>query len=600
MTLRRLTRIYFLYLVLESIIGKHLDITESTRSQYLAGTLQKLLDNTTEDIVWKLSNNTKTILTDVADDFLRVTQFKRILINETIICETSQYYTPNYVVIAYFETTETFVNYLKCAKYAKHLVIVDEDILRSENLTNLLNILWKEGILDVTFAIISEKLQLYTWFPMDLNNNCGRITNMRLLPSNNTNVFPKKIAKHLPNCSLRCAWIDAKPFSDLYIKVFEMISAKTSSGLIWENRDKESGINLRLLNKEAEYGYKFYWEESMQKIFENDNVDVLFGYTFINSSTFAYGPMFYTDASYIAVRKAPRILSYRPLLKVFNIYIFIYMFCVYLFVSILIITLKSNGVNLEIFFTFFRLCLANSLPSQSYVEKITKSLFISFTFYSLILNTLYLSKLSSILTNPAFEEPLASREDLYINNLKTIFNHYLEQIYCVVFYASDNPDAIKNCIMVNMSVYDMLIKEVKEQNNSVLSFISILDTYPHLATRVDYFPTFLDEATLYHSYILNKNNPKNAVINYWATEMIEKGLLIKWWNDMKLISTVESYKYMLDDIHKPFTILSLSHLNESFLIIIYGYILSIIIFLLEFFTYFLMKKINLMRDISLV
>lgn len=579
----------YIYILLSYVLilldaRRNFDIVLHKKNEMIKENLRNALLNTNLEILWKISNKQVNILQDLIDDVLHDVELKRVLFHESIIYEKYSFVNSANIIIVMVYDDDL---YKFCDKFnnnmVKYLVLIDEfDV---NKIKEFLKMFFNNGIVDVTVGILNDSIKFYTWFPFNDDSNCGETINLQLVSNEAAfYLFPQKVTRFLPNCTITSARIDAAPFSVLYGKVFKHVSDKT-------------GSNLRFLNKDI--GFKYYWEDTMQTMFENDKVDVIFGYTFINSSDFAYGPMFYTDVSYVAVRKAPRILTYHPLLKVFNIYIFLYILCTYIFLSVLIISVQNKNINVEIFLIFFRICLGNSTPVKSY-EHVTKTLFISYSFYSLILGTVYLSKLSSLLTNPAYEEPVASREDLYINNLQLLFNHYYEKIYCIIFYASDNADALENSIMTNLSFYNLLLKEVNEQNHSVLSFVSLLESYPHLTVRIDYFPSFFDEATLFHSYVLNKNNPKNEVINYWATEMIEKGLMIKWWNDIKLTSLIESYKYMLNNTGKPFTVLNLSHLNESFLIIIYGYIFSITIFVFEFFTYFLMKRINLMRDISLV
>lgn len=587
---RWLSLVFIICFQLKQIAGKNFDVSANIRAKVFAKTLKTVLRNSIEEIVFIVSNSTDNILTDLVDDFLPDIEIKRVLIDESLICELSLINTCTSIIIAQFEATETFANYFKCVKDTKHLLLVEEHIFSSDSIGIFLKSLWKNGILDITFVVIlNEYVQFYTWFPMDFNNNCGRFTNIKLISSsNNTNLFRKKVIKHLTNCRIKCAWIEEKPFSDLYTKVFDLISIKSLSELIMDNKYKEFGI-------------RFYWEDSMLKMFTKQNVDVIFANTFINTSEFSYGPMFYTDESYIAVRKPTRRTSYKPLLKVFSYYLWFVIIAIYILVCFIIILYKSriNIDNIKIFLTLFMVCVGSSLPYKRYIENITRRLFIFYIYYSFILNAMYLSKLSSLLTKPAYEEQVANREDLYLNRLKIHYNAYIEKIYCIVFTASENVDARNLLKEIDYNMYDSVDKLVYDQNYTVVTLKSLLDTYPHLTKQIGYFESFFDVATLFHSYVLKKDNPINIAINYWATELIEKGFVSKLLNDMKRMSTLESYKYLRNNtISHSFAVLTLTHLSEIFVIIMYGYIFSITVFLFEFFTYLLMKKINLMRDTS--
>lgn len=551
----------------------------------LTDCLRNVLLNGKREILWKIPHKKKNIITDLIDDVLHDVELKRVLIDESIICEKYFFVdTSNFIVITYLDSINKVNDYFKCIKYGKQLLLMDDSFPLVNGLENLFKYLWKNGVVDVTIGVLNEQSKFYTWFPFKQTNYCGETFHLELI-SNNVNIFPRKIEKYLPNCILKCAWADDKPFTTLYDKTLHLISSKSYGYYVSED-------------KGVMYGHNFYWEDIIQNMLNKDNFDVVLGYTFINSTDFDYGPMIYSDSSYIGVRKAPKLTEYRPLLRVFNVYLWLSMTFTYVILSIVLITMQRHNriSGIEIFFNLFRVCLGNSLPS---VQNLTRTLFITYSTCSFILNTIYLSKLSSLLTKPMYARPMASREDLYFNNLTTFLNYYSEKIYSTIFYASDNPEALKHIFLIKMNQLNLIEMLVNEQNHSAITYLSLLESYPHLTTQIDYFPTFFDETTLFHSYILRRNNPKNIVINFWGTEIVEKGLIIKWWNDMKQISLLKAYRQSLNNNDdSSYTVLALSHLNEMFLIAFYGYVLSLITLLFEFFTNLLMRKINFMKSSS--
>lgn len=562
-----------------------------------------LLNAGGRSILWKISRE-NNIFTDLIDDVLHDAELNHVLIDGSIImCEMRNKHildeTTNFVVVTHLDAIENFSEYLKCFKYAKYLVFVDRNILGDEKLDDLLKLMWNNDIFDVTIAtqqalvnsnssesvsntnkVSNDSMKYYTWFPLDGDSDCGNVVNL----VETQQLFPQKLSKYLPNCAIKCAFVDDKPFSQLYGDTLVLMSEMAGNSITFDN-------------KKSEYGVYFYWEENMMDMLENDTFDVIYGHTFINSTEFFYGPMFYTDSAYIAARKPHKLSDHHPILKSFNLYLWVFIVFIYFVVCVVAVVLATS--DRSVFLDIFRISLGNSLPTFNNKARVLNILFLTYSCYSLIMTNAYLSKLSSGLTKPVFARPFANREDIYLSALSLYFNAYVDKIHCLIYAASDNPTALSYCIKLNISIYELLEKVVHDQNNTATTYMSMLETYPHLANRIDYFPTFFDTATFYNSYVLRKDNPKNAVINYWSCEIIEKGLAAKWWKDIKRTSEIKwHFRSASDDNPPPFIVLTLSHFYELFLIVAYGYLLSFLALLFEFFAHNCMKKIQTTSDIS--
>lgn len=564
----------------------------NNNNDILADCLKTTLHNAKLDILWKTSNKRRNILlTDLIDDVLHDVLLNRILIDDSIICEKHIFVnSPNFIVITYLNSIEDLIGYFKCIKYAKHLIFIDDFVLNTfdEITERLFQELWNDGVSDIILGVIknSTYVKFYTWYPFDGDNMCGNRFKLNLI-NNCQNLFPIKTNKFLRNCGIQIAFVEAKPFTDLYNKTFSLIGEKVSTEIVFND-------------KVQVYGFNFYWDKIMKTIFQNESTDVIYGHTVINSTNFHHGPMFYSDRSVIAVRKAPKLEHNRQLVEVFDSYLWILIVFMYLVISGILIIIYLRHMNATccgIYLDVYRVSLGNSLPQRQF-ENVTRIVVLFYALYSFIMNTVYLSTLSSLLTKPSYARRIASREDLYINNLSLYFNNLIEKIYKIMFYASDNLEALKHCIILNLNNYELLTWLVKRQQHSIVTFKSLVEVYPHLIERTDYFSTFFGETTLFNSYILKKYNPKNFAINFWATEIVEKGFFVKWWNDMRFTSQLQNYKVIAGDVESPVIVLALKHFRQLFLLIGFGYGFSLIAFLSEFFLYFYMMKINRMKELT--
>nr|XP_023023422.1 uncharacterized protein LOC111511625 [Leptinotarsa decemlineata] len=312
--------------------------------------------------------------------------------------------------------------------------------------------LWKYNVVNVAILLPepenTTKLNVYTWEPYS-NSSCGdnfqdtRVTDscsFGVMETNNS-WFESKIKGELYNCTIKARYIKWPPF----------VTTDVSKGFQKPNSLLNQGIDVNLLNMVASTlnlivlyessNVSFWGEAFVNKSFTGDlslldrndvDVDILLGgYT----KSYARSVYFDCSRSYIqetlvwCVPHELVTLGLKPLIDILNGPVWIGVILLYIIFTLGIWYLSTTDLNqersvysrlgdtsLNNFLVLLGFC-ANTLPKSGLVRFLMGLLII----FSLHLNILYSSYLTSILSSHNFKEKYNSVELIYKYNLDTYF-----------------------------------------------------------------------------------------------------------------------------------------------------------------------------------
>lgn len=213
------------------------------------------------------------------------------------------------------------------------------------------------------------------------------------------------------------------------------------------------------------------------------------------------------------------------------------------------------------------------------------------TFWSIscmILATVYSAGFTSILSYPPRNSPMTTFKDMAINNVVIDLKGLtapLEVIY------SPNPEL--KSLTSHFSDDPTLIQKAIDDGRYATAVKVLANAF---ITETENFPENLKQNLIvlkecignyYTVYVFTKNSPYYQMFNERKTRMIEHGFYMNLYNNL---TTNSKYRYMrnfykIRDRETRFAVLSLSKLRGAFYLLIFGYYISLVVFILELWYY---------------
>ena len=398
---------------------------------------------------------------------------------------------------------------------------------------------------------------------------------------------------NLERCTLRATYIKTTPFvidtdmkfnPGLMISLFNIIQNATGINMEYEYVD--------------EYQDEFISEGKQTKLFKHlkdGQTDIILGRIYMNlmSEHFEPGPQIYTD-ELICVAPKPKIPRiYRNIFKVFSVNSWLLLLGFLLLVIVVYLrTLKfyhQTSDNARVLTEILRASI--NLPVAKIPKRLTlKILMLFYSIYSTHVVAIYLGKLSSIFTIPDVFV-INTAEKFYTNDLYFNITTYIEQLTHVRSFIT-NSDYANSIYVLNQTDYELFRKVATSQENGTITFRSTIKTYSSERATVELFR--LGHYSFCLCYYMKKTNIINKPVVYWTNEVIEKGILSKWWKDIileRVNTTILGNMFPGETV-----VLTMAHYGEVFAILIGGYILAIMVFFMEFALKFYGAKITLMKE----
>lgn len=210
------------------------------------------------------------------------------------------------------------------------------------------------------------------------------------------------------------------------------------------------------------------------------------------------------------------------------------------------------------------------LPSSNTL----RILMITYVLYSMHVNSYFLGKLGSILTHPGFEKGITNIEELAESTVVRPFTYQHHRKLMLTLNDSIAQKLGKKVVNITsfdfISLFDYMLKY---KNTSLSSYESIIKYYAKEQSKLK---------TISGRYLLNmeatyatrRGHPLLDDVNRVIKQILEMGLQKKWLSDMSIRSFEKSNG-------KTQIVLSLEHLQGAFIVLLIGYSISVVIFLLE-------------------
>ncbi|KAG5873730.1 hypothetical protein JTB14_035544 [Gonioctena quinquepunctata] len=519
------------------------------------------------------------------------------------------------------DVIERLEKHLSWNPHAKFLVVSSSTFPRPDKIaTEITKSLWEHKVVNAAVLLLDPRnttnFNVYTWEPYS-NSSCGDNFNTRSTDSCSLGItdtteswFNERITGKLFNCTIRARYIQWPPY----------VTSDVSQGYQKPNALLNQGIDVNLLNmiasvlnlivlyegdNESIWGAAFLNETFTQdfNLLHQNGCDVLLG-----GYTQSYERSLYFDCSrsYIqetliwCVPHEPITLGLGPMIHILSREVWIGVLSMYIIFTSGIWSLskidsketiykKLGNTMLNNFLVFLGL-VANTLPKSSLVRFLMGILIL----FSLHLNMLYSSYLTSILSSHNFKEKYSSIKYIYEYNLDTYFvytdkdyfksydkdeeKHIGEVPISLILQRWKNCDDLKACAEHLLTFKNSALCVPKLHKDYVFNNDEVLSPNKNLVhclkTHVVSFPIIL---------IMRRGFPMYDLFQKLMNRIKSAGFIAKWEGDIlrdKRKSRISDLETVLDE-----ATIKLNNLLPIFNMLLVGNIFSIVIFIGEFFAH---------------
>lgn len=468
----------------------------------------------------------------------------------------------------------------------------------------ILSIAYNHGVSHIALAIYTnESIIFRSWFPFDKVNRCGRRFHTKTFQIcsgfyDSPTLYKNKLY-NLQECRLKLTYVKSEPFvidveSDttpgLFVSLFDTIKNATGIKMEYEFHDR--------------FQEEFLNRGTLTGLFDHlvrEKSDVILGHLFMNftSDNTIPGPQIESDdLVWVAPKPKRYVTTYRNIFKPFTIDLWLFHVVIFGLIIVFVSFLHFHyGYKLDtchLIFNVLRIVfnmIAHCIPKRTTV----RILMIFYSLYCIDMNAIYVGKLSSIFTIPKSSMTISDIELFYLNKIFVNISNHVNALTNLLAYVT-NEDVGRELRILNWTDAELLKKVATTQTNGTLVFKSTAKTYTSEAAAVDWFVSH--SRSLFLCYYLRNFNMINKPIVYWTREVIEKGLLRKWWMDIKYKYRNYTLLKTIDEDPIEVVVYSVHHYEQAYFMLIAGYILASIVFALEFFAKWIEKKIARMKAMS--
>ncbi|KAJ9598746.1 hypothetical protein L9F63_026721 [Diploptera punctata] len=271
---------------------------------------------------------------------------------------------------------------------------------------------------------------------------------------------------------------------------------------------------------------------------------------------------------------------------------------VFIFVSILFWILSKypaqrnafTGFNLlaQCFSASWAILLGISIP-QIPVSLHTRNLFIVYVWYCFAISTVFQAYFTTYLVEPGYGARIKTLEDVMAAGLKLGSYPVMESLQNVI----DLPklSEFQEDVYVDMSE---CVSSVMFNRKAFTPAISYFPSYLALASGFhdqSKVVCFLDESilTLPMSAGVPMGYPILHILNVHIRRCVEAGLLENYWSEIKHKINL---KVKQTDEESEYVVFSLTHLTPVFMLLVFGYVISTILFLCELVRFIAYRRLS--------
>lgn len=230
------------------------------------------------------------------------------------------------------------------------------------------------------------------------------------------------------------------------------------------------------------------------------------------------------------------------------------------------------------FLDTLRLTLCSGVPRPPY-SNVSRLCLVSFLMFSFNVNNIFQGKYSSFLTVPQYEDKIDDEEKLALSNLQPVVLTFYKKLI-MSWNNKYAPLLLKKSIFSDKAI----IRNLNLYKNMSIAYACLEYGYePSVKLENDMFPSKIHYA-LEPRYLITSGSPFFESLDNITEIIVEGGFIKKWLTDYIGVAFIEETQETL--------ILSLEHVECSFLILGCGLSISLFVFAVEFFTFFLRENLK--------
>ena len=487
---------------------------------------------------------------------------------------------------------------------AKFVVVAEENNARRSDkmLKDILKEFWKWNVFNVVILSPTEHTSasttvgVYTWFPYRLpSGRCGELLQLVLLDTclatgnmtgrflNNSPIFEEKIPYNLNGCPFRVSTLKFHPFI-----IFDNSTLDGSEiRLILSIADK---INVTLKfsvslapERKGQRLPNGTWTGLKGEIISGLS-DMIFGHILTNLDDhllFDDTIIYSSDKFSWYIARADPYPRWLSMARVFTPEMWFVLLTAIPVASFVIKCLSQRGGN-EIWsyvkcVLSFWAALLGAGTDVPYSPTL-RVFFLSWLIYSLAVNTVFQTYVTSYLVDPGLLHQIDNAEELYESNVVFAFPDTIDK-----FLTKDLLDKLKPRIQSDPVV---CLDYVSNKDNfatvagkKLVSFFS--ENLAQRGTKHELFQFREDMFQLSTVMLLPKGSPFLELMNDILTHLLEAGLIDKWYNDIIIENQIKAGVRKIPVLIDDYVPLSLSHLQASFIFLFLGLGISSVVLLVE-------------------
>jgi len=485
---------------------------------------------------------------------------------------------------------------------------------------------WKYNAIDVIVLLQSTKLlhsretptiEVYTWFPYSEIGRCAQVIDCVLLDVwitnqdgvgnflHNASLFPPKIPKYFPGCPFRVSTFESDPFvmypsynedgkavtfrGGLEIEFLQMIQKATNITIVFREPPSDGKWGALLDNGS--------WTGVLREVIEGVSDVALGGLYYrchITDVIECATPYMY-DALIWYIPCAQPNPRWASLSRVFKLSLWLGFIVGYITVSIItwaVVQICNTFATAEressaytnmakCFLNLWAVILGMSATEDIPQKVVIRIVFFLWVVYSLAVNTVYQTFLTSYMVDPGLQHQISSVGELLDSGLEygiySSFDSLMPDLRNKLYERRQIFDDIEDCARRLAAKGDFAFLYSKI-NTDYITAVRYVDSNGH--------PLFchMDEnfSPQYITLSVQRGSPMLKRYNDVIQGVVEGGLLDKCWKVIKFKGILLAAKNLTVPVG-DFTPLSMEHLQSAFYVLILGCFISLVPFSVEVF-----------------
>lgn len=445
---------------------------------------------------------------------------------------------------------------------------------------------WKFDIFNVILGkMLPNNVAFYTSNPYTTENRCGSFpekivnwscTEMKLFESNFSDLSKCHISASVVFNFFPYAEVPLSGKRSIYIEPLEIISKKTNLKIQYFTFDEKEifdYLKVGVINTTVNYinsGYRDIFVAT-QGLFK-------YYYDYLElTDTFHYDKQ-------IWIILKPGLMNHTKIIQyIFSLEIWIFTLINLLFITILFWFHSKRKYNfLYYFLSFYNTTLGTCFPIK--VNKLVlRVILLIYMFYVLIITNSFRARFSSILTKPIQDSGVRNVEEMIHSNIMPILSNQ-KRLFVKAMNDSLAEKLFAKSIPLTTEIEQNKFMYLKKNPQSAVtiykSALEIEDKSVVNALGDDFL------LPMKASYALKKGHPLIPLFNNYGKRIWEAGLYQNWILDWNYID----YEKEADN---QLIVLTFEHVKVAFVILIYGYSISVCMFVSEIlFSRFLTQTIR--------